>query len=73
MMPFLNVLNWKFSYDVMLLMCQSRQQDFDEFQFVRFLDQGYARIHFYVQYFISIKRFFSGVHACVNGANALTS
>ena len=73
MMPFLYVLNWKFSYDVMLLMCQSRQQDFAEFQFVRFLDQGYARIHFCVQYFISIKRFFSGVHVCVNGADTITN
>jgi hypothetical protein len=45
------VLNWKSSYDVMLLMFQSRQQHFTEFKFVRFLDQGYARIiHFYLQY-----------------------
>jgi len=31
MMSDLYVLNWKSSYDVMLLMCQSRQQHFAEF------------------------------------------
>ena len=30
----LYVLNWKSSYDVMLLTCQNRQQHFAEFQFV---------------------------------------
>ena len=48
----LYVLNWMSSYDVMLLMYQRRQQHFAEFKFVWFLDQGYARIHFYVQYCI---------------------
>jgi hypothetical protein len=48
----LYILSWKSSYDVMLLMCQRRQQYFAEFEFVCFLDQGYARIYFYVQYCI---------------------
>ena len=49
MTPDLNVLNWKSSYHVMLLICQSRQQHLVEFEFLSFLDQGYARVHFYVQ------------------------
>ena len=48
----LYVLSWKSSYDVMLLMYQRCQQHVAEFQFVWFLDQGYARIYFYVQYCI---------------------
>jgi hypothetical protein len=62
MTPDLHVLNWKSSYDVMLLMFQSRQQHFAEFYFVRFLDQGYARIILSTILnlrIISIKRFFS--------------
>ena len=86
----LYVLSWKSSYDVTLLMCKRRQQHFSEFWFVWFLDQGYARIYFYVIFrpgickniflcsvlhwrIIRIKRFFSGVHACVHSADALTN
>ena len=68
MTPDLYILNWKSSYDVMLLMFQSRQQHFAEFYFVRFLDQGYARIILSTTLnlrIISIKRFFSRLHACV--------
>ena len=68
MTPDLYVLNWKSSYDVMVLMFQSRQQHFAEFEFVRFLDHGYAKIILSTILnlrIISIKRFFSRVHGCV--------
>jgi hypothetical protein len=47
----LYVLNWKSSYDVMLLMCQSRQQR--RILIFAILDQEYARIYLYVQYCIA--------------------
>ena len=39
----LYVLNWKSPHDVMLFMCQSRQQYFAEFKFAWFLNAGLCK------------------------------
>jgi hypothetical protein len=65
MTPDLYVLNWKSSYDVMLFICAIVRPGICKN--ITFLPTILnLRI-------ISIKRFLSAVHACVNGADALTN
>jgi len=68
----LYILNWKSSFDVMLLLCQSRQQHLSCAIFRPGICKNIvlcSALHWRIT---TIKWLFSGVHECVNGADALT-